>query len=101
MCRRADYAAAGGMNEYFATHYQDVDLCLRLADGQRRILCVPQARLYHFEGASRGCRYDYLDRLLLLDRWQDAIDKGDPYYNSNLSLSRLDYSEAELALELR
>ena len=100
MCRRADYEAVGGMNEFFATHYQDVDLCLRLTGSGRRILCVPQVILYHFESASRGSRYDYLDRLLLLDRWQDAIDKGDPYYNPNLSLQRLDYSLAETVPEI-
>ena len=80
------------MIEFFATHYQDVDFCLRLAASGRRILFVPQAVLYHFEGATRGSDYDHLDRVLLLDRWEDAISKGDRYYNPNLSLERLDYS---------
>src|SRR5262245_38257142 len=38
MLRRADYEAAGGLNELFATHYQDVDFCLRLRERGRRIL---------------------------------------------------------------
>lgn len=93
ICRRQDYMDSGGMDEYYATHYQDVDFCLRLATKYSgRVLFVPQAVLYHFEGKSRGGYYDYLDRLLLLDSWGKVISKGDPYYNPMLSLERLDYS---------
>ncbi|ACD95241.1 glycosyltransferase family 2 protein [Trichlorobacter lovleyi] len=91
MCRRADYLSSGSMIEFFGTHYQDVDFCLRLAVGGKRILFVPQAVLYHYESTTRGAEYDYLDRLLLLDLWQDRITQGDPYYNRNLSLESLDY----------
>lgn len=95
MCRRADYMAIGGMIEYFATHYQDVDLCMRLAQHGKRILFVPDVALYHFESATRGQKYDYLDRLLLLDSWGEQITNGDPFYNRNLSIERLDYSVSE------
>jgi len=92
MCRRVDYLESGGMSEFFSTHYQDLDLCFRLASGGRRILFIPQAVLYHFESATRGSYYDRLDRLLLLDLWGETIVKGDRYYNPNFSLERLDYS---------
>ena len=92
MCRRADYLAVGGMNENFATRYHDVDFCLRLRAGGRRILFVPRARLTRPESGADGAEHDYPDRLLLLDRWGETIAAGDPYYNRNLSIERLDYS---------
>ena len=79
MMRRADYGAVGGLQEMFATHYQDVDFCLRLRERGRRILYTPHARLIHHESATRGSRYDVMDRALLLDRWGSIISEGDPY----------------------
>ena len=34
-------------------------------------------------------------RTLLLDQWEEVIERGDPYYNRNLNLERGDYSMAE------
>jgi len=79
MMRRADYGAVGGLQEMFATHYQDVDFCLRLRERRRRILYTPHARLIHHESATRGSRYDVMDRALLLDGWGSIISEGDPY----------------------
>jgi hypothetical protein len=33
-----------------------------------------------------------IDRMLLLDQWEEVIERGDPYYNRNLDLERGDYS---------
>lgn len=88
---RSVYEEAGGLNEYFATHYQDVDFCLRLRERGLRIIFTPRTRLIHYESASRGSQYDHLDRAVLLDRWQTVIARGDPYYNPNFSLEHTDY----------
>jgi GT2 family glycosyltransferase len=90
--RRQDYQALGGLVDHYATHYQDVDLCLQVRALGKRILCVPRARLYHDESATRGSAYDLLDRALLLDSWGKTITPGDPYYNANFWLERSDYS---------
>lgn len=79
MVRREDYNAVGGMQELYQTHYQDVDFCLRLRELGRRILCTPRTRLVHHESATRGSRYDVIDRALLLDSWGATIRSGDPY----------------------
>lgn len=79
MIRRGDYEAVGGLNELYARHYQDVDLCLAAARRGRRVLWTPQVRLIHYESASRGSEYDSLDRALLQDRWGAVIAAGDPY----------------------
>ena len=33
-----------------------------------------------------------VDRMLLLDQWEQAIERGDPYYNRRLNLERGDYT---------
>ena len=90
--RRETFERVGGFREAYGTHYQDVDLCLRLRREGLRIIATPEARLRHHESPSRGSRYDFLDRLLLLDTWGDVIAAGDPYYPAACSLDRLDYS---------
>lgn len=91
MMRREEYVRTGGLVEYYGTHYQDVDLCLRFLSIGRRVVYVPYAVLIHYEGATRGRDYDHLDRALLLDTWGDLIARGDPYYNPNFSLDSSDY----------
>jgi GT2 family glycosyltransferase len=92
LIRRSLFNEVGGFNEHFFTHYQDLDLCLRLRERGFRIICTPRAKLIHRESVSREKYYDLVDRFLLLDQWQDAIERGDPYYNPNLNLERGDYT---------
>lgn len=86
MIKRCDYLEGGGLSEYYGTHYQDVDLCLRVLTNSKSNLYVPHAVLIHYENSTRGNFYDHMDRALLLDTWGDLITKGDPFYNSNFSL---------------
>ena len=95
MIRKDDYNSMGGLVEYYATHYQDVDLCLRVISKGKRILCVPQVELIHYESVSRKAYYDLVDRALLLDSWGDLIAAHDPYYNVKFSLEHTDYSLRE------
>jgi len=79
-----------GFNEHFATHYQDVDLCLKIRKNNQRLVYVPTAHLIHHESVSRGGYYDFIDRALLLDCWEDIIQAGDPYYNPNFDIHSYD-----------
>jgi GT2 family glycosyltransferase len=93
MIRKSVFDAIAGFNEHFFTAYQDVDLCLRLRARGLRVICTPRALLLHPEFVSRpSYYYDIIDRMLLLDQWEDVIERGDPYYNPNLDLERGDYS---------
>jgi O-antigen biosynthesis protein len=92
MIRKALFHEIGGFNEHFFTAYQDVDLCLRLRARGLRLIFTPQALVVHHESVSRHTYYDMIDRMLLLDQWEDVIERGDPYYNCNLDLDRGDYS---------
>ena len=86
MVKRSDYVGSGGLVEFYSTHYQDVDFCLRFLAGGKRNIFVPYAVLIHYEGSSRGNYYSHMDRALLLDTWGELINSGDPYYNPNFTL---------------
>jgi GT2 family glycosyltransferase len=95
MIRASLFREIGGFNPHFFTAYQDVDLCMRLRARGLRVICTPRARLLHDEFVSRPqSYYDMVDRMLLLDQWEEVIERGDPYYNPNLDLERGDYSPA-------
>jgi glycosyltransferase involved in cell wall biosynthesis len=80
-------------SELYVTHYQDVDLCLKLRQRSLRCIFTPEARLFHHESLSRGQNsYDFLDRLLLIDSWREVLSTSDPYYPKQFSIDRLDYS---------
>jgi GT2 family glycosyltransferase len=87
MIKRSDYLNGGGLLEYYESHYQDVDLCLRLLANGKHNLYVSHAVLIHYEGSTRGKFYDHMDRALLLDTWEDLIAKGDSFYNPNFTLA--------------
>ncbi len=91
MLRRDLYRELGGMEEAYAHIYQDADLCLRIRERGLANLYVPHARLYHHESVSRGQDYDFVDRALLIDRWNPVLQAGDPYYNRNFTRNRPDY----------
>jgi GT2 family glycosyltransferase len=97
MIRKSLFEEIGGFNEHFFTAYQDLDLCLRLRERNLRVIYAPRAVVVHHESASRKTYYDMVDRMLLLDQWEELIERGDPYYNPNLNLERGDYSLASVS----
>jgi GT2 family glycosyltransferase len=94
MTRREVFESLGGLDERFATDFNDVDYCLRLREAGYRIVVTPYAKLYHFEGASLGSRERIVNPhevRMMSERWADVI-ACDPYYNPNLTRTALDYS---------
>jgi GT2 family glycosyltransferase len=90
--RRSTYDAVGGMDERLPVEYNDVDLCLRVADLGLRNILTPFAELYHHESASRGYHYQTpatlqakLDETYFCRKWGDRLSR-DPTYNRNLTL---------------
>src|ERR1700682_1721344 len=92
MIRKSLFHEIGGFNEHFFTVYQDVDLCRRLRTRGLRLIFTPQALVVHHESLSRQSYYDMIDRMLLLDQWEEVIEQDDSYSNRNLHLERGDYS---------
>ena len=52
MIRREDYRHAGGFDERFFAHNEEIDLCWRLCNAGRKICCVPQSVVYHVGGGT-------------------------------------------------
>lgn len=46
------YRAAGGLDEDFFAHQEEIDLCWRLKSMGMRVVCVPQSVVYHVGGGS-------------------------------------------------
>ena len=94
MVRKSIWDQAGGMDESLEVTYNDVDLCMRLRSEGLRVLLCPGARLIHYESASRGSE-DTPEKVArfhseirtFVHRWEDELEKGDPFYNPNLTLT--------------
>lgn len=54
MIPRELFDALGGFDVDFFMHFEDAELCARVAEAGRDVWCVPQARIVHHEGGSRG-----------------------------------------------
>ena len=52
MIRSKDYWEAGGLDARFFAHNEEIDLCWRLCIRGRRIVCVPESRVYHVGGGT-------------------------------------------------
>jgi GT2 family glycosyltransferase len=81
MVRRSVFLEVGGFDEYFGTHYQDVDLCLAFVKRGYSNLYAAGSRVVHHESATRGTAYDLLDRQALIDRWERMLSVRDPFHN--------------------
>jgi len=52
---RADlYKRAGGLDDKFFAHMEEIDLCWRLNSMGYRLVCVPDSVVYHYGGATLG-----------------------------------------------
>lgn len=89
----AAFAAAGGFSEWYATEYDDFDLCQRLQARGLRVVYAPRPRVVTHElPARRRERADVIDRALFVDLWYERLERGDPYFNPGFSRARADYA---------
>ena len=93
------YKQLNGLDEDFVVSINDVDFCLRLRERGLLIVFTPYAELYHYESKSRGYEDtpEKINRFLheytlYKNRWEKVLQKGDPYYNPNLTLKREDFT---------
>lgn len=98
LVKKSVFDEVGGLDESFEVAYNDVDFCLRVLKTGRVNVWTPYAELYHYESKSRG-----VDDLATNERFQgefnrfreryaEFLEKGDPYYNVNLTLDKEDFS---------
>ncbi len=95
MIPRRLFIELDGFSADYATHYQDVDLCLRIRERGLSVVCASRPTLIHHESLTRAPGgYDFGDRALFIDRWRDRLDAHDPYFSPWMDRQRLDYSLA-------
>jgi lipopolysaccharide biosynthesis protein/GT2 family glycosyltransferase len=92
MIRRELFELVDGFEELeLPTCFQDVDLCLKLAEKGFRVVYTPFAQLYHHESYSKRTIFNEGELTYFQTRWKGLID-DDPYYNPNLTRRSDDYS---------
>jgi GT2 family glycosyltransferase len=99
MTRRGVFEQVGGFDERFAFAFNDVDLCLKMREKGYLVIWTPYAELYHYESKTRGNEDTREKRSrfrgeieYFRGKWKSVLEKGDPYYNPNLTLDREDFS---------
>lgn len=88
-----------GFDEDLAVAFNDIDFCLKVREIGKLVVYNPNSEFYHYESKSRG-KEDTKEKVIRFkteinkfkSKWLDLLEKGDPYYNKNLTLSRYDFS---------
>ena len=100
------WRAVNGLDESFAVAFNDVDLCVRIRRAGFLIVWTPYAELYHYEYKSRGHDDTRAKRKVYAweiyhfkETWAEELNRGDPYYNPNLTMVREDYSARDIITE--
>ena len=94
LIERALYDSVGGMDERFASAFNDVDLCLKAGAAGRSVIYSAQTELYHYESLSFVQHYTDAeeerwtrDVTLMRERWHEVV-ANDRFHNPNLSVQR-------------
>ena len=89
------YEKVGGLNSDYRLAFGDVDLCMKVLDLGYLIVWTPYSELYHDKSKTRGFEdtpekhvrfIGEIDRFK--QKWSDFLERGDEYYNPNLTLGR-------------
>jgi len=84
MVRRDAFERVGGFDESYLIAMSDVALCLQVWRAGYRIAYVPQARLVHHEGATRGNSNPHIDMRRMADDIRTLGIDEDPYLHPEL-----------------
>ena len=93
MMKRKTFDEIEGFEEKLEVAFNDIDLCMKVRKLGLLVVYTPYAKLFHYESKSRGYedspekkkRFSR-EMELFKTRWEEEIEKKDPYFNSNLRL---------------
>jgi hypothetical protein len=96
--RKEVFLQVGGFDEEnLAVAFNDVDLCLKIAQAGYQIVWTPRATLRHLESASRGADTDPVranrfarEVAHMRATWGPVLD-ADPFYGPNFDKAHVDY----------
>lgn len=99
MVKTSVFKKVHGLSEELKVAFNDVDLCLKIRELGYLVVYNPYAELYHFESKSRGLentpeKVERFNREVetFKAHWKGFLEKGDPCYNPNLSLTDKAYT---------
>ncbi len=106
MTKAAVFREVGGFTEELAVAFNDIDYCMKVRKTGKLVVYAPYAKLYHYESKSRGLedtpeKVDRFNRevAIFARRWPTILEKGDPYYNPNLTLRKSNFALRDLLKE--
>ncbi|MCA9978805.1 MAG: glycosyltransferase, partial [Anaerolineales bacterium] len=85
--RRAVFDELNGLDEAYIVGFGDIDLCLRVQEAGYRNVYTPFAAMLHHEGGTRGLSLPPSDVLRAAAKMYAMVQKGDGFFNPNLSYS--------------
>ena len=99
MTKKSVWNEVGGLEPGFQVAFNDVDYCMKVRQAGYLVVYDANATYYHYESKSRGledtpekvARF-HREIALFQERWGDFLEKGDPYYNPNLTLLTQDFT---------
>ena len=106
LVKKEVFEEVGGLDESFVVALNDIDFCLRVRNTGKLVVYNPYACFHHYESKSRGLE-DTEEKQArfrgeisrFVDRYNDFLQKGDPFYNPNLSLITEDFALRNLRFE--
>ncbi len=106
MTKKSVFDAVGGLSTELAVAFNDIDYCMKVRTLGKLVVYAPYALLYHYESKSRGLedtpeKVERFNREVALfhRKWPEILEKGDPYYNPNLTLRKSNFALRDLLKE--
>jgi len=90
MISKKKYQEVGGLAEFLAVQFNDIDFCFRVLRAGYYNIYNPHSILYHNESASRKNKFKHLsqdEHVFIKTNWNEFI-VNDPFYNPNFSKKR-------------
>jgi GT2 family glycosyltransferase len=91
MVKKSLHEKLEGWDVRYKIRFNDVDFCIKLLSEGYLNIFTPYAELYHYDSKSIGPentpgkkKRRKAETRLFYERWEKYINKGDPYYNSNI-----------------
>jgi GT2 family glycosyltransferase len=99
MVKKTVFEEAGFFEPEFYASFGDIDLCLKIKHKGYLNVWTPFAEAYHHESKTRGYpdtpekQREFAGEVEKFNtKWKKYLAAGDPYYNCNFSLNKVDYS---------
>ena len=106
LVKKSVFESVNGLDESFEVALNDIDFCMRVRQTGKLIVYNPYACFHHYESKSRGLE-DTEEKqkrfqgeiARFVNRYQSFLEKGDPYYNPNLTLLSEDFGLRNIKYE--